>query len=122
MHVSTQLWHNQCCSSCTMDILGSDLVVPGRFMHEDMSVRPRKGSALLRDAKVLAETLGDFVDRPHFINYTNDRRCTKANVDPAYLLRDSTQASIAAVKRVMLNMRTASGIWVQALVLINKDS
>ena len=86
-------------------------------MHEDMSANPRKV-----DAKVLAEALGDFVDKPHFINYTNDRRCTKANVDPAYLLRDSTQALIAATKRVIPNMCTASGIWTQALLLINKDS
>ena len=86
-------------------------------MREDMSANPRKV-----DVKVLAEALGPFVDKPHFITYTDDRRITKANVDRIYLLWDWTQALIAAVKRVMPSMCAGSSIWSQALLLINKDS
>ena len=89
-------------------------------MHEDMSGKSANPHKV--DVKVLAEALGPFVDKPHFINYADDRKITKANVDRMYLLLDGSQALIATVKQLMPNMCTGQGVWTQALLLINKDS
>ncbi len=91
-------------------------------MHGDMSKRPRKGKALLRDANKLAEALHDFVDRPCFTSYTKDRRYNKTTVDQAYLMEVRTQTTIAAVTKEMRNTACAPAVWMQALKLINKDS
>ena len=91
-------------------------------MHGDMSKRPRKGKAFLRDAKKLAEALQDFVDRPCFTNYTKERKYNKTTVDHAYLMQARTQTTIAAVTKEMRVTACAPAVWMQALKIINKDS
>ena len=91
-------------------------------MHEDMSKRPRKGKALLRDANKLAEALYDFVDRPCFTSYTKERKYNKTTVDHAYLMQVRTQTTIAAATKEMRNTACAPAVWMQALKIINKDS
>ena len=89
-------------------------------MHEDMSKRPRKGKAFLWDAKILAEALSDFVDRPCFTTYTKDRKYNKTTVDQAYLMHVRTQKTIAAVTREILTAACAPSVWMEALKQINK--
>ena len=91
-------------------------------MHEDMTQRPRKGKAILTDAKKLAEALGDFVDKPNFTNYTKNRKYNKKTVNEEYLMQDRTQSTIAAVTKIMCTSACAPALWMQALTLINKDS
>ena len=91
-------------------------------MHEDMPQRPRKGKAFLWDAKILAEALSDFVDRPNFSTYTKERKYNKTTVDHKYLMQARTQTTIAAVTKEMRNTACAPAVWMQALKLINKDS
>ena len=87
-----------------------------------MTQRPRKGKAILTDAKKLAEALGDFVDKPNFTNYTKTRKCNKKTVDQKYLMQERTQSTIAAVTKIMCTSACAPALWMQALTLINKDS
>ena len=87
-----------------------------------MTQRPRKGKAILTDAKKLAEALGDFVDRPNFTNYTKNRKYNKKTVDDKYLMQDRTQTTIADVTKIMRSTACAPAVWIQALKLINKDS
>ena len=87
-----------------------------------MTQRPRKGKAILTDAKKLAEALGDFVDKPNFTNYTKNRKYNKKTVDHEYLMQDRTQSTIAAVTKILCTSACAPALWVQALTLINQDS